>query len=719
MNQPQNPAKLPSTALPPASDTVRMSDSVTEEEVDALVREALAASSQLQVCSDSANSLLARLADLKIIRALAGESQKLESIGPFEFLEEIGRGGMGAVYKARHRQLGKIQAVKVIHTDGTSNPELLARFKREVRAIGSLSHPNIIAAHHADIENGSPYLVMDYVEGDSLSNIQKNLKSSGRQISVAAACEVIRQASLGIQYAHEQEITHRDIKPGNMVLDRHGVVRVLDLGLAQLRGQETETEVTELTRGEQILGTPDFMSPEQLRSTRSVDSRTDIYSLGATLYVLLTGSTLYPSQAGEGFIAKANRILNDPVPDARKLRPEIPKQLAQIVSKCLQKSADKRFQTAGELAQALETWSNAEELDELQPRLSGASGHKSHSPKSTLKSALPSANRRLPPRNVWMAIVGGLFLLPVLAGILIRLTIPGVGELIIESSDPNVTVLLRQVDGLGSQSLQVQQGPNKATSIRVGDWDIEIQGVDASRLLVTPSRVEIGRNQPTVVRIERKPLAEIAEGPSRESASPDTGSDSIASSAPQPNTATETLKLAPAQFAMEQGWTPGDVQRIRPGLVPQPANVDALFDWQLQLIRTPSGITEDDYPYLRHLDPQGKLVAWIVAQNVLVADIETGTILQVIPNVDGTTVGIGTLLARQETSLSLATQNGASVEIRSRAGQLLERWKTNANFRFGIQAWLPKEQHLALANESKVARFLISREAHCRNSISP
>ncbi|MCC7335402.1 MAG: protein kinase [Pirellulaceae bacterium] len=323
MNIRKNPAKAPSTDAPPAEETLAMSNSVTEEDIDGFVREALAGKAVPPDTQEDVQELLERLADLDLIRQLAGEAHPLVSIGPFEFLEEIGRGGMGAVYKARHRELGKIQAVKVIHTDMKSNSELLARFRREVRAIGALSHPNIIAAHHADIENGSPYLVMDFVDGDSLSNIQKQLKASGQQFSVASACEAVRQAALGIQYAHEQAITHRDIKPGNLVLDRHGVVRVLDLGLAQLHAPEGDTQVTELTRGDQILGTPDFMSPEQLRSPRSVDTRTDVYSLGATLYVLLTGSTPYPSEQDEGFVAKANRILNAPVPDGavRKFHP--------------------------------------------------------------------------------------------------------------------------------------------------------------------------------------------------------------------------------------------------------------------------------------------------------------------------------------------------------------------------------------------------------------
>ena len=490
-----------------------------------------------------------------------------------------------------------------------------------------------------------------------------------------------------------------------MVLDRHGVVRVLDLGLAQLRGQETESEVTELTRGDQILGTPDFMSPEQLRSTRSVDSRTDIYSLGATLYVLLTGSTPYPSEPGEGFIAKANRILNEPVPDARKLRPEIPKQLAQIVSKSLQKSADKRFQTAGELAQALEAWSNAEELDQLQPRLRGATGLKSKAPKSaTLKSALPSAKRRLPPRNVWMAIVGGLFLLPVLAGILIRLSIPGVGELIIESSDPNVTVLLKQVDGQGSQTLQVQQGPNKPTSIKVGNWDIEIQGVDASKLLVTPSRVEIGRGQPTVVRISGKQSDAIVESASRNSALADNRSESTTSSAQQPNADAQQLSLAPALNEIERSWTPGDVNRVRRGLIAQPANIDPLFDWQMQLIRYPSGATDDDHPYRRHLDPQGKLAAWSVMDNVVLVEIESARVAQIIPPPAANHYWESVRFSPSGDYLALASQYASIVEIRTRSGQLLQRWNTE-HFSNGYFAWLPSEKQVVMLSNAKIAMF--------------
>ncbi|MCA9157677.1 MAG: protein kinase, partial [Planctomycetales bacterium] len=703
MNIRKNPAKAPSTDAPPAEETLAMSNSVTEEDIDGFVREALAGKAVPPDTQEDVQELLERLADLDLIRQLAGEAHPLVSIGPFEFLEEIGRGGMGAVYKARHRELGKIQAVKVIHTDMKSNSELLARFRREVRAIGALSHPNIIAAHHADIENGSPYLVMDFVDGDSLSNIQKQLKASGQQFSVASACEAVRQAALGIQYAHEQAITHRDIKPGNLVLDRHGVVRVLDLGLAQLHAPEGDTQVTELTRGDQILGTPDFMSPEQLRSPRSVDTRTDVYSLGATLYVLLTGSTPYPSEQDEGFVAKANRILNAPVPDVRKLRPDVPPQLAKIVSKCLAKDANQRVQTAGELADLLAAWASAEQLSDLQPI-----AEKLLPPKTTssviAKTAAKTTSRRKPPRHVWMTIVASIILLPLLAGILFRLTIPGVGELVIESSDPNMAVVVKQVDGKGLETLTVRKGENEPLELRVGTWQVTIEGRDATEYRISPDRIEIGKNNPTIVRIE--PMS-AETGPDNAAAIanvPSSSNRSDGSAFVDPAMAKATA-VADSRDERERQWTPSDLSRIRPGLVSQPANIDPLIDWQMHVIRYPTGSSQAANPFIQDVDPTGNLATWTLMDHAIVADIDTGRIMQIVQSPIANTAIEAVRFSSSGDMISLLSSYGSQVEIRSRQGKLLHRWEADTQYALGNHLWFPNEQRLLLANASKLTVF--------------
>jgi serine/threonine protein kinase len=157
-----------------------------------------------------------------------------ETLGPFELLEKLGEGGMGAVYRARHLRLGKLMAVKVMHSHRLDDQELRSRFYREMRALGQLQHPNIVSAQHADEVDGVPYLAMEYVDGISLASLFHRLTADEQPVPISVVCELVRQAAEGIQYAHDQGVLHRDLKPGNLMLDREGRVRVLDLGLARM-----------------------------------------------------------------------------------------------------------------------------------------------------------------------------------------------------------------------------------------------------------------------------------------------------------------------------------------------------------------------------------------------------------------------------------------------------------------------------------------------------
>ena len=435
----RRPIELESRLTQHDVDTEKAEADNTLVDIDQVVRDAVRSSIQGELDS-RADKLIARLANLETIRKLAAIQEPLPELGAYELLDELGRGGMGTVYRAKHRQLGKIQALKVIHSHSGLTPEIRARFRREVQAIGTLKHPNIIAAHDADFEGDVPYLVMDYVEGESLAEVQKRIKSEGKTISVGAACELVRQAALGLQYAHNQKITHRDIKPGNLMLDGEGVVRVLDLGLARLGAQDdaSEHEATELTRGGQILGTPDYMSPEQLRSSRDVDARTDVYALGVTLFSLLVGSPVYRSQPGESFIAKASRILHEPVPNLRKLLPDVPKPLADIIAKCLAKSPDERLQTAGELAEAISPWASPDAVKAILP------GYVPPQKQPITLAVSPSRTKtersKFPPRVLIGVAAAILIPLLIAAGVMLKLKLPGGGELIVDCDDPNAKI---------------------------------------------------------------------------------------------------------------------------------------------------------------------------------------------------------------------------------------------------------------------------------------
>jgi len=266
-------------------------------------------------------------------------------IGSYVLLERLGEGGMGQVFKARNWKLNRIVALKVIRKDQLTNPESLRRFHREIRVTSQLSHPNIVTAVDADQEGGSHFLVMEHVEGTDLSRL---VKQHGA-LPVPQACDIIRQAALGLQHAHEQGLIHRDIKPSNLMVTKDGTVKLLDLGLARML-DNTEDDAKTLTEAGSILGTPDYGAPEQARQSGKVDIRADLYALGCTLYYLLTAQVPFPGGTlGEKLV---KHQLDEPEP-VEQLRPEIPASVGVIVRTLMAKKPEDRYQTPAELAAAL------------------------------------------------------------------------------------------------------------------------------------------------------------------------------------------------------------------------------------------------------------------------------------------------------------------------------------------------------------------------------
>src|SRR5262249_33329567 len=198
--------------------------------------------------------------------------------GEFRIDEFLNRGGMGEVYKAFHLKLQQPVALKVLPAERMSDPAAVARFQREMAAVGRLDHPHIVRASHAGERDGIHYLVMDFVDGIDLARL---IEQTG-PLPAAAACHLVQQSAIALQYAHEQGLVHRDIKPSNLMLSAEGRMKVLDFGLARLRPDRIEPG--DLTRPGDWMGTADYMAPEQWLDARSVDIRADIYSLGCTLY---------------------------------------------------------------------------------------------------------------------------------------------------------------------------------------------------------------------------------------------------------------------------------------------------------------------------------------------------------------------------------------------------------------------------------------------------
>jgi WD40 repeat protein/serine/threonine protein kinase len=282
-----------------------------------------------------------------------------DQVGQYRLLEKLGQGGMGTVYKAQHTLLKRVVALKVIAAERMSDAKAVARFRREMEAVGQLQHPNIIAASDAGAADGIHFLVMEYVAGINLSQL---VRRHG-PMSVAAACEVIRQAAAGLQHAHTHGLVHRDLKPANLLLAPDGVVKVLDLGLALLRGEQPTGE--ELTEPGQVMGTFDYMAPEQALDTHAVDIRADVYSLGCTLYYLLAGQAPFGGPQYRSTLQKLLAHAKEPVPPIRVHRPEVAPELAALLERLLAKAPADRFATPAEVGSALKSWAAGSRLREL------------------------------------------------------------------------------------------------------------------------------------------------------------------------------------------------------------------------------------------------------------------------------------------------------------------------------------------------------------------
>ncbi len=274
-----------------------------------------------------------------------------EVIEDYEILEKIG-GNMGWVFKARHRLLNKVVALKLLPAESMADPNRLERFEREIRVLGQLEHPNLVTAADARRMDSWHFVAMEWIEGLDLYHL---VKTHGA-FPINAACEAARQAALGLQFAHEHGLIHRDIKPSNLMLTGVGTIKVIDMGLA-LANEGTSAQ---LTQTGQVMGTMNYCAPEQFRDASNVDIRADIYSLGCTLYHLLAGKAPYGHRKSITEVMQAH--LNEPFPNLREARPDASEDLETLLKRMTEKDPGARFSTPCAVAEALERFAAGADL---------------------------------------------------------------------------------------------------------------------------------------------------------------------------------------------------------------------------------------------------------------------------------------------------------------------------------------------------------------------
>lgn len=278
-------------------------------------------------------------------------------LGQYRILDYLGRGGMGRVFKAEHQTMNRVVAIKVLAPQMVKTPKVQQLFQREVRAAAQLVHPNIVTAFDANQAGDRCYLVMEYVDGPNMEDL---VRQHG-PLSIGMAAEFIRQVATGLQYAHEMGMVHRDIKPANLLVQRAAgnspgancQVKILDFGLARLqgcgatKGPGGESIVSEKN---QVMGTPDYLSPEQARNLHNVDIRSDLYALGCTFYFLLTGKVPFP---GGNTLEKLVRHSTDEAIPLEHIRKDVPRPLLALIRKLMAKDPKDRYQAPMEVALAV------------------------------------------------------------------------------------------------------------------------------------------------------------------------------------------------------------------------------------------------------------------------------------------------------------------------------------------------------------------------------
>lgn len=431
-------------------------------------------------------------------------AQPPAEIAAYEILRQLGSGGMGAVYLARHKKLDKQVAIKLLPALPAQLPEFVARFEREMLAAGRLEHPAIVRTTDAGEHEGVHYLVMEAIDGLDLSCVARAVGPLG----IADACELMRQAALGLAHAHANGIVHRDIKPSNLILDTAGQLRILDFGLAQIGLWESGS--AEITTVGQLMGTLDYMAPEQAERGGAVDYRADLYSLGATLFRLLTGRPPLAAAPDMTPFEKLRLLSTHSAPKLSTLLSDIPTELEKVVGSLLSREPTSRPASAAHAAELLAPWCADAQLPQLVSEARTRQEEQSAAVPARL-SLLPHAAPSLPEAEQandrtnqsfrWAAVLAtGLLLLGVAASILFVIE-TSKGQLVIESVDASVTAKIRQ-DGQVIDELRIEPG-TEITKLWGGKYEITLDAGSDSFSLSNES-FTIRRGETVVARVSQR-----------------------------------------------------------------------------------------------------------------------------------------------------------------------------------------------------------------------
>ena len=427
-------------------------------------------------------------------------------------LERLGAGGMGEVFKALHRPMERIVALKMPPPTWVDSPEKVKRFQREVRAAAKLTHPNIVTAYDACESGGVHFLVMELVDGKDLHNL---VKSDG-PLPVSKAVNYVVQAATGLEHAHACDIVHRDIKPSNLLLDKKGTVKVLDLGLARFESHAiTEMASQELTEAGMPMGTVAFMSPEQALDAKHADHRSDIYSLGCTLYFLLTGRPPYRQDTPVKTLV-AHR--EQAIPTLRARRKEVPATLDAIYHKMVAKRPEDRYQSIAEVIEALKDCviPNADLESAAAVVADKLTVEQKSLPKTQTCQSAARTDEKSPPqpwrRRVGVGVAVGLLLVGlVFSGIVFKIK-TAAGTIILECNQPEIDGAVVTVDGEEQITIKIDDKAEPIT-IKVDKGRRKLEVVKGGFKTFTDEfEIGGGERKPIKVSLERLPEFGLAAG---------------------------------------------------------------------------------------------------------------------------------------------------------------------------------------------------------------
>lgn len=418
----------------------------------------------------------------------------------YRLVKKIGEGGMGTVYQAVHVHLAKHVALKILPADKLRSGQSVKRFRQEMRAVGKVNHPNVVSASDAGTIDGQHFLVMELVQGADLARI---IHDRG-PLNVADACEIVRQAAIGLQHAHDTGLVHRDVKPSNIMLALDGSVKLLDLGLAGLNNTEFESTANvvvadRLTSVGQIMGTLDYMAPEQITASPEVDGKADIYALGATLFQLLTGRTPCGDRS-EGTPERIEAVLHKPPLEIAQLRSDVPEALRALLLKMLAKNPEDRPESAIDVASELKHSASDADLVALAEECRTSLDMPSADVDVTEDVSFV-VSRNLQPqgegnsRRPFTAVALASFFLALVAAVVYYIQTDN-GIVRIEVTDPSLKV------AINDQTITMTEGNKKPLTIRAGEQSLVVRQGDSDFEFET-DRFQIRRGDKIAFTVER------------------------------------------------------------------------------------------------------------------------------------------------------------------------------------------------------------------------